>query len=215
MGKGMLSRRIIHFVVLLGLTVTILLVASAQSASRDQDWPPFIAVYRAETPKEVSVSRLTWQSKWNWSSEVLQDSLLNDNTGSVPGLNYAGTKVEFVNGIYTVFTANGIVQSREQIPQGIFMAPGQWLVPGYEEHLKQEEHFVQVGVTKEGYRRLHKEENRRCAAGPTGSIIPNCAETQMVITEMTFGSHGIPQERIVEIDNQMVEKWSVERFELW
>ncbi|MBI5305176.1 MAG: hypothetical protein HY868_23795 [Chloroflexi bacterium] len=197
--------------VTLVVVIAILFLAlEVQSAQRAQTWAPFTMIYQHEIPTETITARLKWTSTSNWSMEITSDTIHRNVTQTAPIINYTGLKTEFVNGVYSVVNSSGQIQSREQIEPGKVMSPGQWLMPGYEDTLKQRENFIQIGISPDGERQYRKQENRQCPKDPRGNPFdPACSAIQTIITDMTFGKLGVPLARTVRIDNQLVENWRV------
>ncbi len=204
--KRVLMVSLLFLIIVMGVGYSI---ASALGVGREQDWAPFVMTYRSESPHETLTGRLNYQSKWDWSLEITEDNAKQNSRGGLPLINYQGTRYEFKNGLYTVYGSDGTIQSQTPIEKGIFIAPHQWLVPGYDIQLKQRQGFSET-LQSGGQKRFHLEQNRSCPRNPDGSLIDQtCSPSQRAVTDYIFNAKGLPLSRSITVDGQIVEKWTV------
>jgi hypothetical protein len=201
------SLRVLLLITIVSLSVV---VGSTLSARTDYEWPRFSMLYQIKGSNGgILTKRLTWFSKNDWVEEILSDQVPVKDSSLAP-LNYSGAKYEFRNGEYIVYDPNTKSESRTKMETGVVMSPAEWLVPGYEEYLKQRTNFKAAGTIENGKRVYRNQEQRFCQKDAQGKLYDSsCNESEQLITEITFAEHGIPVKRIEQVGSKTTLEWKV------
>lgn len=196
-----------YWVVATVLAVFGLSASISNAMPSEPAWPPFIMVFEEESLHQLVISRLTWHNRGEWKLEVLQDTFESPRQGlfSPP----SGRSFVFSQGTYTVYDATGKVTSVERLDA--FMAPAEWLVPGYLNKLKERQGYIVTSIVNSAHLTLERRESRRCVNDPYGnSLDPTCDSSREVVTQVTFDAKTqIPLERIVQVNGQFVYRLRV------
>jgi hypothetical protein len=206
MAKMTIARSMIMVIV---LTVLGLSISTSNAMPSELDWPSFLMVFEEASPHQTVLSRLTWHNRGEWKLEILQDTVQFPGQGLFPPP--SGQSFVFSQGTYTVYDGAGKAMGVEQFPANTFMAPTEWLMPGYLNKLKERQGYVVIASAHPTSLTLARRESRRCVSDPYGNPLdPTCDSSQEVVTQVTFDAKTqIPLERIVQVNGQVTYRLHV------
>ncbi len=205
-----ITQNALRLLLLIAIVLLSIIVGSSLSARTEYEWPHFSMTYQIKGRSGVTVTkRLTWYNKNHWIDEIISDQVPQNDSPIAP-LNYSGAKYEFKNGEYIVYDPIANSETRTKVEPGVIMSPAEWLVPGYEQYLKQNTDFKSIGTTENGKRVYRYQEQRICRKDSQGRLFdPSCNASEQLITEITFGEHEVPVKRVEQVGSKITLEWKV------
>ncbi len=211
-----LSKAIYRPGTLLAVTVVLGLIASAwfglvaaKGPESQEPWPPLVLEYRQEWypegpdgPLADETYRLEYQSKRSWRLELVASSYRPDSVGE-----WSSYDGEFFR---TYSPATGLL---DEIPNGGWVVPNDWLVPGMEDWITVKGFRRSPDPARPELRRYIKREPFPCDA--LQGRCPTGKSALTLTTEITFGTDvGIPMELTERLEDFIVRRITVMHVEI-